>query len=47
MGAHDYAYTVALFPDGKRLVIVEVAGPVEKYDARRAAVTAAIGALKF
>ncbi len=47
LGPHDYAYTVAIFPADKRLVIVEVAGPAEEVAERHDAVTAAIGQLKF
>jgi hypothetical protein len=41
-GAQDAAYLVAVFVDGGRLVIVESAGEVVKFAARRAAVVAAI-----
>jgi hypothetical protein len=47
LGAHDYAYAVAVFPNGKSLVLVEVAGPVEKFEARREAIVAAIQGLGF
>jgi len=47
LGAHDYAYAVALFPSSKSLVIVEVAGPVEKFEARRDAVVSAIQKMVF
>ena len=41
-GAEDYLYAVAVFPQGKKLIIVEVAGEVTAYEARRAAVLQAI-----
>lgn len=47
MGAHDYAYTVAIFPVGKLLVIAEVAGPVEKVAAHQGAIDAAVAGLGF
>ena len=47
LGPHDYAYNVVIFPVGKRLVIVEVAGPAEKVGERRDAVAAAINRLEF
>ena len=47
MGAHDYAYTVAIFPVGKLLVIAEVAGPVEKVAAHQGAIDAAVAGLRF
>lgn len=41
-GAQDAAYLVALFVDGRRLVLVEAAGEVGRFAARRAAVVGAI-----
>ncbi|MFH1463714.1 MAG: DUF4349 domain-containing protein [Pseudomonadota bacterium] len=46
MGTDDYTYLVALFLAGKRLVIVEAAGEVSRFAARREAVIEAIGRVK-
>jgi hypothetical protein len=41
-GEKDQSYLVAVFVDGKKLVIVEAAGEVERFAPRREAITAAI-----
>lgn len=46
-GTQDAAYVLALFVDGRRLVIVESAGEVGRFAARRPAVLGAIGTLEF
>jgi len=47
IGASDYAYSVALFALEKRLIIVEVAGPVEAYQERRAALVKSIEGMQL
>ncbi len=46
-GQQDAAYLIAVFVDGRRLVVAEAAGEVGRFAARRAAVIDAIGALRF
>jgi hypothetical protein len=41
-GTDDYSYLLAIFPAGKRIVIVEAAGEVADFAARRDAIVAAI-----
>jgi hypothetical protein len=45
-GTDDYTYLVALFPAGKELVIVEAAGEVSRFAARREAVLEAVGRVR-
>jgi len=45
LGTQDYAYGVAAFPMGGKLVVVEAVGEVTRYEARREAILAAIQAL--
>ena len=47
MGAQDYSYLVAVFVDGKRLVIVEAAGEVSRFQARKAAILASIQGMSY
>jgi len=47
LGPVDYSYAVALFPTSRRLLIAEAAGPIEAYEARRAAVVEALGSLEL
>ncbi len=42
-GTDDYSYMLAIFPAGKKLVIVEAAGEVATLEARRDAILEAIG----
>lgn len=46
-GEQDAAYLIAVFVDGGRLVLAEAAGEVGRFAARRDAVLAAIGAMRF
>lgn len=46
-GQLDYTYLMAVFVVGKKIVIVEAAGEVTDLAARREAILAAIGRLKF
>ena len=46
-GQQDDTYVIAVFVDGRRLVIVEAAGEVGWYIGRREAVVAAIKGLTF
>lgn len=43
LGTDDYTYLVAVFPAGKELIVVEVAGEVSRFAARREAILAAVG----
>ena len=45
LGTQDYAYGIAAFPLGSKLVVVEAAGEVSRYEARRDEIVAAIGGL--
>lgn len=45
-GTDDYTYLLAVFPAGKELVIVEAAGEVSRFDARKDAILAAIGSVE-
>jgi hypothetical protein len=47
MGTEDYAYLVAFFPRGRKLVVAEAAGEVSRFEARKAAVLDAIRAMKL
>lgn len=42
LGTEDYSYAVAVIPQGRKLLIAEIAGPVEVYEAQRAALLAAV-----
>lgn len=46
-GHEDYSYLIALFMPRGVLVVVESAGSVTRFDARRAAIDKSIAALKF
>jgi len=46
-GSQDYTYLTALFVEGDRLVIVESAGEVTRFKARRDVVMEAIGKITF
>lgn len=46
MGTEDWSYIVAVFPAGRRLVIVEAAGEASKFAPRRAAVLEAVEATR-
>jgi len=46
-GTQDYSYLIALFERNDRLVIVESAGEVVRFKARREAVLAAIQGIRF
>ncbi|MEO1483265.1 MAG: hypothetical protein AAFU77_14255 [Myxococcota bacterium] len=46
-GQQDYSYLVTLFVNGGTLIVVESAGEVTEFTARRPAVDAAIAALTF
>jgi len=41
-GQTDFSYLIAVFPAGRRIILVEAAGEVERFDARREALEAAI-----
>jgi hypothetical protein len=43
LGQQDWTYLVGVFPDGKKLVIVESAAEITLFEKRKAAVIAAIG----
>lgn len=47
MGTEDSSYWVAVFPDGARLILVEAAGEAGLFQARSAAIRAAIGGMKI
>jgi hypothetical protein len=47
VGVDDYAYMVGIFPDGKRLYIVEAAGEISRFEPRREAIEAAVSGLRF
>jgi hypothetical protein len=47
LGTQDYAYGVAAFPQGAKLVVVEAAGEVSRYEARRDQIVAAIDGLSL
>jgi hypothetical protein len=47
IGTEDWTYLVAFFLDGRRLVVVESAGEITKFDARRAAILEAIGNIQI
>ena len=45
MGTEDSSYWIAVFPDGKRLIVVEAAGEAGIFQARSAAIRAAISGM--
>ena len=45
-GTDDYTYLLAVFPAGKELVIVEAAGEISRFAARREAVLAAVAGVQ-
>lgn len=47
LGTQDYTYMIALFQNEDHLVIVESAGEISRFSARRDAVMAALDKLKF
>lgn len=47
MGAQDYSYLVAVFVHGKKLVLVEAAGEVSKFQVRKAAILASVAGMGF
>jgi hypothetical protein len=46
LGEEDWTYLLAFFPNGRRVAIVEAAGQVARFDARRSAILAAIDGLQ-
>ena len=47
LGTEDWTYLVAVFPQGNKLVVFEVAGEVAAVEARRDSIMNALGALTF
>lgn len=47
LGNQDYTYVIALFQNEEHLVIVESAGEISRFSARRDAVLAALDKLRF
>ena len=47
LGEEDWTYLIAFFPNGRKVAIVEAAGPVARFEERRAALLAAIEALRL
>jgi hypothetical protein len=47
LGSSDYTYLIAVFPRGRKLILVEAAGEIEDFEARRAEIEAAVQGLAF
>lgn len=47
MGNQDYSYLVAVFPVGRKLIIVEAAGEITRYEARKAEIMAAVTGMEL
>ena len=45
LGEEDYTYLVGVFPSGRRLIIVEAAGPIAAFEDRREAILAAVSGI--
>lgn len=46
-GNQDYSYLVAVFPVGRKLIIVEAAGEITKFEARKVDILAAIAGMEL